>query len=83
MSVNGLIEKSDTIFTKSHQCNKIKKLNRRDVFKMKEYVIAYTYKGQRRYEHIKAKTPDEVKDIFRRTHEEKIESCVLAQYSCN
>ncbi|MCF0117244.1 MAG: hypothetical protein HUJ61_04255 [Bacilli bacterium] len=50
---------------------------------MNEYVIAYTYKGQRRYEHIRARTPDEAKDIFRRTHTEPIESCVLAQFSPN
>ena len=48
---------------------------------MNEYVIAYSYKGQRRYEHIFARTPDEAKDLFRYRHPEPIESCVLAKYS--
>lgn len=46
-----------------------------------EYVIAYSYKGQRRYEHIFARTPDEAKDLFRGRHIEPIESCLLAKYS--
>ena len=48
---------------------------------MNEYVIAYTFRGQRRYEHIFAKTPDEAKYIFKRTHTENIESCILAKFS--
>ena len=43
---------------------------------MKEYVIAYTYKGQRRYERIRARTPEEAKDIFKRTHAEPIVNCL-------
>ena len=46
-----------------------------------EYVIAYTYKGQRRFEHIFARTPEEAKDLFRGRHVEHIDSCVLAKYS--
>ena len=46
-----------------------------------EYVIAYTYKGQRRFEHIFARTPEEAKDLFRGRHLEHIDSCVLAKYS--
>ena len=46
-----------------------------------EYVIAYTYKGQRRFEHIFARTPEEAKDLFRGRHTEHIDSCVLAKYS--
>ena len=48
-----------------------------------EYVIAYTYKGQRRYMHIKARTPGEAQDIFRGMHTEHIESCILKKYSPN
>ena len=48
---------------------------------MNEYVIAYSYKEQRRYEHIFARTPDEAKDLFRGRHTENIESCALAKYS--
>ena len=46
-----------------------------------EYVIAYSYRGQRRYEHIFARTPQEAKDLFRGRHSEPIESCILAKYS--
>lgn len=46
-----------------------------------EYVIAYSYKGQRRFEHIFARTPEEAKDLFRGRHTEHIDSCVLAKYS--
>ena len=48
---------------------------------LKEYVIAYTYKGQRRYEHIQAIHPEEAKDLFRGRHKEPIGSCILAKYS--
>ena len=47
----------------------------------KEYVIAYMYKGQRRYEHIFAMYPEEAKDLFRGRHSEPIDSCILAKYS--
>ena len=46
-----------------------------------EYVIAYTYKGQRRYERICARGPEEAKDLFRGRHTERIDSCALAKYS--
>ena len=46
-----------------------------------EYVIAYSYKGQRRYEHIYARSPEEAKDLFRGRHIECIESVALAKYS--
>ena len=46
-----------------------------------EYVIAYTYKGQRRFEHIFARTPGEAQDLFKGRHSEHIDSCVLAKYS--
>ena len=46
-----------------------------------EYVIAYTYKGQRRFEHIFARNPEEAKDLFRGRHSEHIDSCELAKYS--
>ena len=48
---------------------------------MNEYVIAYTYKGQRKYEHIFAMRPEEAKDLFRGRHKEPIDSCILAKYS--
>ena len=48
---------------------------------MKEFVIAYSYRGQRRYEHIFAMSSDEAKEKFKRNHSEPIESCVLDQYS--
>ena len=50
---------------------------------MNEYVIAYSWRGQRHYEHICARTPEEAKDLFRGRHTERIESCVLAKYSPN
>ena len=50
---------------------------------LNEYVIAYTYKGQRRYEHIFARNPEEAKDLFKGRHTEHIESCVLKKYSPN
>ena len=46
-----------------------------------EYVIAYSYKGSRRWEHIFARSPEEAKDIFRGRHTERIESVALAKYS--
>ena len=46
-----------------------------------EYVIAYTYRGQRRFEHIWARTPQEAKDLFAGRHGEHIDSCILAKYS--
>ncbi len=46
-----------------------------------EYVIAYMYKGQRRYERIFARTPGEAQDLFRGRHTEHIDSCILAKYS--
>ena len=46
-----------------------------------EYVIAYTWRGQRRYEHIFARNPEEAKDLFRGRHTERIESVALAKYS--
>ena len=46
-----------------------------------EYVIAYSYHEQRRYEHIFARTPQEAKDLFKGRHNEPIDSCVLAKYS--
>jgi hypothetical protein len=46
-----------------------------------EYVIAYTYKGSRRFEHIFARNPEEAKDLFRGRHTEHIDSCMLAKYS--
>lgn len=48
---------------------------------LNEYVIAYTWKGQRRYEHIFARSPEEAKDIFRGRHIERIDSVALAKYS--
>ena len=42
-----------------------------------EYVIAYSYHGQRRYEHIFARTPQEAKDLFKGRHSEPIESCII------
>lgn len=51
------------------------------MIKENEYVIAYTYKGQRRFEHIFARTPGEAQDLFRGRHSEHIDSCVLAKYS--
>ena len=46
-----------------------------------EYVIAYSYKGQRRFEHIFARNPEEAKDLFRGRHSEHIDSVALAKYS--
>ena len=46
-----------------------------------EYVIAYTYKGQRRYERIIARSPTEAQDLFKGRHTERIDSCALAKYS--
>ena len=42
------------------------------MIKENEYVIAYTYKGQRRFEHIFARTPGEAQDLFRGRHSEHI-----------
>ncbi len=46
-----------------------------------EYVIAYSYHGQRRYEHIFARIPQEAKDLFKGRYNEPIDSCILAKYS--
>ena len=51
------------------------------MIKENEYVIAYSYKGQRRFEHIFARTPGEAQDLFKGRHTEHIDSCVLAKYS--
>ena len=63
--------------------NKICNINNKEGNNMNEneYVIAYTYKGQRRYERIFARTPGEAQDLFRGRHTEHIDSCILAKYS--
>ena len=63
--------------------NKIYNINNKEGNNMNEneYVIAYMYKGQRRYERIFARTPGEAQDLFRGRHTEHIDSCILAKYS--
>ena len=46
-----------------------------------EYVIAYPWRGQRRFEHIFARNPEEAKDLFRGRHTEHIDSVALANAS--
>ena len=50
---------------------------------MNEYVITYIENGKRKFEHIIAKSINDAKEKFRKSHEYNIEYCVLVKYSVN